>query len=155
MTDHRHTIASFLRTDRFRMEAALEEKVWSKEVAERLTQHLRYAAQLQAVYLEGLHPKDPALQTKVTAIAPESLEEAVTLLAEQTESLVAALQQADDRRLHALVLDPHERELTVLGHFYDFSRSNAMLVEWARGLPGEPEQEVGTLRDLVGEANDI
>jgi hypothetical protein len=127
----------FLRTDLHRLEAALDGRVWRREVAERLTHHLRFAAQVRAVYLQGLHPRDEGLRVVLEGIAPGSMDEALDALSEGTERLIEAVEQADDARLHAPVLDPHERGLTVLGHLYDFCRANAMLVEWANGLPEE------------------
>ncbi|MGH2543262.1 MAG: hypothetical protein ACRDIB_10705 [Ardenticatenaceae bacterium] len=120
------------------MEAALEERAWTEEVAERVTDHLRYALLVQAVYVEGQHPRDSALQAKVTGIAATSTEGALALLAERTAELIAAIQAMSDEQMEARVLDPHERGLSVLGHLYDFCRANAMLVEWAR--PGGSSQ---------------
>ncbi len=133
-TDHRRALGMFLRTDLHRLEAALDGRAWRQEVAERLTHHLRFAAQVRAVYLQGLHPRDEGLRAVLDGIAPGSMDEALDALGDGTEQLIEAIEQADDARLHAPVLDPHERGLTVLGHLYDFCRANAMLVEWANGL---------------------
>ena len=133
-TDHRRALGMFLRTDLHRLEAALDGQAWRAEVAERLTHHLRFAAQVRAVYLDGLHPRDEGLRAVLDGIAPGSMDEALDALGDGTEKLIEAVEQADDARLHAPVLDPHERGLTVLGHLYDFCRANAMLVEWANGL---------------------
>lgn len=143
-----------MRTDLHRLEAALDGRVWRAAVAERLTHHLRFAAQVRAVYLQGLHPRDEGLRAVLDGIAPESMDEALDALGEGTEQLIEAIEQAEEARLHAPVLDPHERGLTVLGHLYDFCRANAMLVEWANGLPeegvtGEDENEE-RLSNLIG-----
>jgi hypothetical protein len=135
VTDHRHTLRTFLTTDLHRLEIALEGRAWTSQVAERLTHHLRFAVQVQAVYLEGVHPQDAALRARLEALAPQSIEESIEQLAAQGHALIEAIQQCSEERLHAPVLDPHERGLTVLGHLYDFCRANAMLVEWARTLP--------------------
>ena len=150
MTDHRHTLASFLRTDSYRLDSALEGRAWSRPAQERFTDHLRYMAQLQAVYLERLAPRDPVLLRRLARLEATSVEEALRHLEEQTGTLIAAIQEAPDSLLDAHVLDPHERGLSVLGHLYDFCRANAMLVEWARGLPLENEQQAGTVSSLVG-----
>jgi hypothetical protein len=137
MTDHRHTLSSFLRTDWLRLEAALEEKTWTEPVAARLTDHLRYGRLVQGVYLERLHPHDVKLREQVAAIAPGTLEEALAIARERTHELIAAIQLARDSLLDAPVPDPHDRGFTVLGHLYDYARANAMLVEWARTVGGK------------------
>ncbi len=149
--DHHHTLQFFLQTDLYRLEGALHDRAWTPKVAERLTHHLRFATQLQAIFLEGLHPHDTALRATLEAIAPDSMELALELLHECTEALINAIHQASDVRLNAPVFDPHERGFCVLGHLYDFCRANAMLVEWARGLPLDTTQDQGTLRDFVGQ----
>ncbi|MBA3533796.1 MAG: hypothetical protein H0T73_17910 [Ardenticatenales bacterium] len=141
MTDHRHTLGHFLQTDLHRLEAALEERAWTTLVAERLTHHLRFAAQVQAVYLEGAHPQDTALLARLEALAPQSIKEAIDQIKEGSHALSAAIQASSDDRLDASVLDSHERGLTVLGYLYDFCRANAMLVEWARALPGQAQED--------------
>ncbi|MGB0386492.1 MAG: hypothetical protein ACPGWR_16915 [Ardenticatenaceae bacterium] len=149
--DHRHTLQFFLQTDHYRLEAALDEYPWTPEVAERLTDHLRFAAQLQAVFLEGVHPHDTGLQAALEAVSPQSMDDALEQLYTRTEGLIKAIEQATDARLNAPVLDRHERGFCVLGHLYEFSRANAMLVEWARNLSLQTMENEGVLRDLVGE----
>jgi hypothetical protein len=149
MTDHRSTLRAFLETDLHRLEATLDGAAWTPQVAERLTHHLRFAAQVRAVYLEGQHPRGEALKQTLEAIAPRTMDEALDHLAESTERLIAAIQQADDARLHAPVLDPHERGLTVLGHLYDLCRANAMLVEWANGLAAGQDEEAEPLKGWI------
>lgn len=151
MTDHRYTLRAFLGTDLHRLEAALDGAAWTPQVAERLTHHLRFAAQVRAVYLEGQSPRDETLKQTIAAIAPATMDEALDELIESTEHLIAAIEGADDTRLHAPVLDPHERGLTVLGYLYDFCRANAMLVEWANGLTLADDEDEERLRDLIGE----
>ena len=148
--DHRHTLQFFLRTDLYRLEATLCDRAWTPEVTERLTHHLRFATQLQAVFLEGIHPHDTTLRARLNAIAPHNMEQALDHFHESTEALINAIQQVSDARLNAPVFDPHERGFSVLGHLYDFCRANAMLVEWAKSLPVDTAPEPGTLRDLVG-----
>lgn len=129
-TNHKHTLLTFLRTDQFRLEAALEEITWTEKVAQRVTDHLRFAAQVQAVYLEGRHPHDAALQATLAAIAPRDAAAAAALLAARSAALSEGVQRAPSTHLDAAVLDPHERGLTVLGHLYDFCRASAQLVGW-------------------------
>lgn len=148
---HHHTLRFFLQTDLYRLEASLDDGSWSAPIAERLTDHLRFAAQLRAVFLEGIHPHDSALQRALDAIAPQDMEQALDALHEQTGALIDAIENLSERRLNALVLDPHERGFTVLGHLYDFCRANAMLVEWAKGLSSNTTSHQGTLRELVGQ----
>ncbi len=151
MTDHRRTVAMFLRTDLFRLEAAAEGRAWTDEVAARLAHHLRYAALLEGVYLQGRHPTEEALQAQVEAIAPTTWEAALAAAQARMEAIVGAMEAASDARLHAPVLDRHERGLTVLGHLYDFCRASATVVEWVRGLPAASEQAMESrLRSLVG-----
>jgi hypothetical protein len=132
-TDHRHTIATFLRTDRYRLEAALDELEWNPGTAARISHHLRYSVLVREVYLGNRQPGEAAVETKMQSIAPQSMEEALALIEKATDIMIDALQSLDDDRLHAAVLDPHERNLTLLGHLYDYCRANAMLVEWAQG----------------------
>lgn len=148
---HQHTLRFFLQTDLYRLEASLDESIWTAPIAERLTDHLRFTAQLRAVFLEGLPPHDAALQRRLEAIAPQDMEQALDTLHEQTEALIDAIEQVSQAHLNALVLDPHERGFTVLGHLYDFCRANAMLVEWAKGLSSNTSSHQGTLRELVGQ----
>ena len=69
-------------------------------------------------------------------------------------ALTQAIQETSDSHLNAPVLDPHQRGLSVLGHLYDFCRANAMLVEWARGLPAEGTQEEEIMRDWMENRGD-
>lgn len=132
----RHALQTFLRTDLHRLEAALEERVWTPALAERLTHHLRFAAQLQAAYLEG----GQADEQPLAALAPQNVDEVITLVEARIEALVAAIEAAPDARLHAPVLDAHERGLTVAGHLYDFCRATALLIGWLEGLAVGEEQ---------------
>jgi hypothetical protein len=132
-TDHRYTISTFLRTDRYRIEAALDELEWSAETAERVTHHLRYCVLVREVYLRGRAPNDPAIDAMLQEIDPRTTEEALDLAGDLTDRMIDAIQHTGDNRLDAAVLDPHQRNLTVLGHLYDYCRANAMLVEWAQG----------------------
>lgn len=146
-----HTLRFFLQTDLYRLEASLDECAWTPQIAERLTDHLRFMAQLRSVFLEGIDPRDPALRPRLDAIAPQDMEQALDALHEQISALLEAIQNATQEHLHALVLDPHERGFTVLGHLYDFSRASAMLVEWAKGLSVPMISHEGTLHGLVGQ----
>jgi hypothetical protein len=132
-TDHRYTIASFLRTDRYRLEAALDELEWSPATAERIVHHLRYSVLVREVYLGGRQPREAALDEMLQEIDPRSMEEALDLVGEVTDRMIEAMESVAGNQLHAPVLDPHQRNLTVLGHLYDYCRANAMLVEWAQG----------------------
>ncbi len=132
-TDHRHTLSAFLRTDLFRLEAALEGRVWGEALAEPIADHLRFALQVQAVYLEGVHPRDEGLQAALAAPAPARGGRGTVRARRAHGGADQAIQGVPEARLHAPVLDAYERGLTVLGHLYDFCRANAVLVERVRG----------------------
>ncbi len=141
MTDHRTTLTTFLRTDLYRLEAALSETVWSNAVATRLAEHLQRLVAV-IVLLTNETPTVPPVDHPDTAL--ETLQDC-------TNELLRALTTISEERLHAPVLDRHDRNLTVLGHLYDYTRLSAMLVEWTTTLP--PSDSVddwfGTLDDSL------
>lgn len=142
MDEHRHALCLFLRTDQHRLEAALVDARWGPTLATRLSDHLRFTTQVRAVYLEGIHPLDPALQTELAALSLTGIDDTLAKLEAGYAALRAAIQGASDARLQAPVLDPHERGLSVLGHLYDLCRVSAMLVEWARHLPPDEDESL-------------
>ena len=147
-TDHRHALSHFLRTDRHRIEAALDGVVWDSEIARRLGDHLRFIAQVQAVYVEGCHPQDESLQRRLAALAPQNRAEAQIHLAERHEALHRALAAMRDERFDAPVIEPLDRGLTVLGHLYDLTRSSAALVAWLQAQDTETDE--GSLTGWFG-----
>lgn len=124
MTDHRQTIAAFLTTDLLRLEAALEEQPWSEGVAQRLTGHLHRLEQLLTLMHAATVPA-PSLDSTASALL---------YLMDSTHALIKTLLSLPDGTLNARVLDPHRRDLTLLGHLYDYTRLSAMLVEWSQHL---------------------
>lgn len=125
MTNHRTTLTTFLRTDLYRIEAALEDAVWSDTVATRLREHIERLAGVLMLLTDASPDSE----------APTNADSAIELLQEMTEALVEALATTADSRLDAVVLDYHDRNLTVLAHLYDYARLSAMLVEWSSTLP--------------------
>lgn len=121
---------------------SLEERRWSPALADRLAHHLHYMEQITRVYLVGSPPS-------AAPPPPADAAAAVDALDQRIRALLDALDQSPDARLHAPVLDPHERALTVLGHLYDLCRTSARLVEWL-GRPDPPPPE-DVLAALVGD----
>jgi hypothetical protein len=126
MTNHAQILSAFLRTDLYRLDAALEEQSWTEVIRARLTDHVHRLNQLLALLAHHPPPPLPALDT---------VESALDTLHTFTEELVTAVEELTNTTLYATVLDPHERNLPLLAHLYDYARLSAMLVEWSHHLP--------------------
>lgn len=140
MTDHAKTLATFLQTDLYRLDTALEAHVWTEDIATRLKDHLHRLTQLLALITTFPPDKDAA---------PNSIEDALNILRTRTDSLLTSVESLPEIRLNAIVLDPYERHLTLLAHLYDYARLSAMLVEWSYHLASAP-----TLDDWFGELDE-
>ena len=125
MTDHRAILSTFLRTDLYRIEAALEDAVWNDAIAARLNDHVQRLAAVLALLTDNPHTVKSLTDTDST----------IEILDDVTDALLSAIAAAPDSRLDAPVLDRHDRNLTVLAHLYDYTRLSAMLVEWCTALP--------------------
>lgn len=125
MTDHRATLTAFLRTDLYRIEAALEDAAWSDAVATRLREHVQRLTAVLTLLTN----------TAPDRASPTDTDSAIEIVQALTDALVDSIATASDSRLDAVVLDPHDRNLTVLAHLYDYTRLSAMLVEWSSTLP--------------------
>lgn len=126
MTIHSHILSTFLQTDLYRLEAALEEQRWDDPIATRLTDHLHRLSQIIALVLNRPARSLPPL---------DSVQSGVDVLHSLTEELFTAVEDLSDTTLRATVLDPYERQLPLLAHLYDYARLSAMLVEWSQHLP--------------------
>jgi hypothetical protein len=129
MTDHAHTLATFLQTDLYRLEAALEAQAWTDTTRSRLTDHLQRLKQVVALVTGHPTPTIPPLS---------SMEDALETLHSLTDNVRTTIAALPPHRLDALVLDPYERNLTLLAHLYDYARLSAMLVEWSQHLTPPP-----------------
>lgn len=125
MTNHPQTLATFLKTDLYRLETALEEPSWNAEIATRLRDHLHRLNQLLLLITPAAPPIAP----------PDTMEAALNSLDTLTTTLLATISTLSEAQLNTPVLDIHERNLTLLAHLYDYARLSAMLVEWSRHLP--------------------
>jgi hypothetical protein len=126
MTTHAQILSTFLRTDLYRLDAALEEQVWTEAIATRLTDHLHRLAQVVALVVS---------HSPTTLPPPDSVESALDRLHTLTDEILTIVAELPESTLHATVLDPHERNLPLLAHLYDYARLSAMLVEWSQHLP--------------------
>lgn len=129
MTPHAQSLATFLQTDLYRLETALEEQVWTEDIATRLNDHLHRLTQLLAL-VTNIPPDKGS--------APNSIEDAFDTLHSLTEALLESVASLPETCLNAMVLDPYERNLTLLAHLYDYARLSAMLVEWSHHLTPAP-----------------
>jgi hypothetical protein len=132
MTDHAATLATFLRTDLYRLQTTLDEQMWEGAVATRLKEHLHRVAHLLALVTQAPAAPLPSLDT---------LDEALDTLETLTTELLTAITALTPQALDAPVLDAHERGLTLIGHLYDYARLSATLVEWSAHLPPAPTLE--------------
>jgi len=129
MTNHAHILATFLQTDLYRIEAALEDRLWTEDVSTRIREHV--ARLRQIIALVTIPP--------TSALPPlDTVENTLDTLHTFTDELLNAIATLPIHRLDALVLDAHERQLTLLAHLYDYTRLSAMLVEWSRHLAPPP-----------------
>lgn len=136
MTPHAQTLATFLQTDLYRLDTALEEQSWTEHIATRPLDHIYRLTQLIALVTDRPPLPLPPLN---------SVEDTLETFHALTETLLISVASLSETRLHAIVLDPYERNLTLLAHLYDYARLSAMLVEWSHHLPPVP-----TLDDWFG-----